>query len=60
MKFLFFQHKSQVLLRQNVLALKVFILINNHLLSTANGKDINTDYYITNCTLASRYHESVA
>ena len=28
--------------------LKVFILINNQLLSTANAEDINTDYYVTN------------
>ena len=39
--------------------LKVFISINNQLLSTANAKDINTHYYITNNTLASRYHGSV-
>ena len=38
--------------------LKVFILINKQLLSTANAKDINTDFYITNNTLASRYHGS--
>ena len=36
--------------------LKGFILINNQLLSTANAKDINTDYFITNSTFASRYH----
>ena len=35
MNSLFFQPKSQIL---------VFILINNQLLSTANAKDINTDY----------------
>ena len=46
------------LLRQNVFILKVFILIQ--LLSTANAKDFNTVYYITNSTLASRYHRSVA
>ena len=46
------------LLRQNVFILKVFILIQ--LLNTANAKDINTEYYITNSTLASRYHGSVA
>ena len=34
--------------------MKVYILINNQLLSTANAKDINADYYITNSTLASR------
>ena len=59
---IFFEPKSQILLRHNVFFLKVFILINNQLLSTANAKDIdfNTDYYITNNTLASRYHVSVA
>ena len=40
--------------------LKVFMLINNQLLSTANAKDFNTDYYITNSTLASNYYGSVA
>ena len=40
--------------------LKVFVLINSQLLSTANAKDINTDYFITNITLASRYRGSVA
>ena len=61
MNFLFFHLKSQILLRQtNMFILKVFILINNQLLSTANTKDINTDYYITNSTEASRYHGSVA
>ena len=35
-------------------------LINNQLLSTADAKDINTDYYITNSSLASRYYGSVA
>ena len=55
----FFQPKSQILLRQNMFILKVFNLIYNQLLSTANAKDINTDYYITNSTLASRYHGSV-
>ena len=34
--------------------------INNQLLSTANAKDINTDSYITNSTLASKYHGPVA
>ena len=34
--------------------LEVLILMNNQLLSTANAKDINTDYYITNSL--SRYH----
>ena len=42
-------------MRQNV-----FILINNQLLSTANAKDIKTDYYITNIFLALKYHGSVA
>ena len=41
MNSLFFQTKSQILLRENVFILKVFILINNHLLSTANAKDIS-------------------
>ena len=49
-----------MVLRQNVFILKVFFLINNQLLSAANAKDINRDYYITNNTLASRYHGSVA
>ena len=57
---LFFQPKSQILLRQNVFILKLFLLIKNKLLSTANAKNINTDYCITNSTLASRYHGSVA
>ena len=34
--------------------------INYQLLSTANAKDINTEYYNTNNILASRYHGSVA
>ena len=61
MNSLFFQPKSQnivatlILMRQNV-----FILINNQLLSTANAKDINTGYYVTNGTLVSRYHGTVA
>ena len=42
----FFQPESQILLRKNVFILKLAILINNKLLSTANAKDINTDYYI--------------
>ena len=42
---LFFQPKSQILLRQNVFILKVFIMINIQLLSTAIAKDFNTDYY---------------
>ena len=46
---------TQFFLRQNV-----FNLINNQLLNTANAKDINTDCYITNSTLASSYHKSVA
>ena len=41
-----------------MLILKKFIL--SQLLSAANAKDINTNYYIKNSTLASRYHESVA
>ena len=41
----FFQPKSQILLRQNVLILKVFILIHNQLLSTANAKDNDTYLY---------------
>ena len=45
------------LLRQNVFILIVFILIQ--LCGTANAMDINTDYYITNSTLASRHHGSV-
>ena len=45
---------------KNVFILKVLILANNQLLSTANAKDVNTDYYITNRTSASRYHGSVA
>ena len=49
-----------MLLRQNVFILKDFILINNQLLSSANAKDMNIDYYITNSTLASRYHGSIA
>ena len=66
MNYLFFSTKeanvvaTQILLRQNVFILKVFILINNQLLKTANAKDINTDYYITNSTLASMYHGFVA
>ena len=59
----FFQPKSQIfatqiLLLQIVFILKEFILINNQPLSRANDKDINRDYYITNSTLASRYHGS--
>ena len=50
----------QIFLRQNVIILKGFILINNQLISSANANDINTDYYIANSTLASRYHGSVA
>ena len=60
MKLLFFQPKSQILLWKDAFILKVFILANNQLLSAANAKDINTDYYITICTLASRYRGSVA
>ena len=41
-ELIFFQPKSQILLRQNVFILKVFILIINQLLSAANAKDINT------------------
>ena len=44
---------------QKVFTLKVFILINKQPLRTANANDINTDYYLTNCTLASRYHGSL-
>ena len=60
MKYLFFQHKSQILLRQNVFILQMFILINKQLLSTANAEDVIKDYFITNSTLASKYHGSVA
>ena len=56
MSSLFFQPKSQIL----VFVLKVFILINNQLSSAANAKDTNTDYYITNITLASSYYGIVA
>ena len=56
MSWLFFQPKSQIL----VFILKVFILINNQLLSTGNAKEINIRYYITRSILASRYHGSVA
>ena len=60
MNSLFFQPKSQILLRQDAFILQVFILINIQLLSTANAKNIKTDYYInTNSTLAARYHGSV-
>ena len=52
--------ETQILLQQHVFILKAFILINNQLLKTANSKDINTDYYITNSISASRYHGSVA
>ena len=48
--------KSQLL----VFILKMIMLVNNQLISTANAKDINADCYITNYTLASRYHGSVA
>ena len=34
--------------------------INNQPLITTHFKDINTKYYITNSTLASRYHGPVA
>ena len=34
-----------------VFILKMFTLINNQLLKTANAKDFNTDYYITNSCL---------
>ena len=34
--------------------------INNQLLITANSKDINAEFYITNSALASRYHGPVA
>ena len=33
---------------------------DNQLLSTANAKDIKTDYYITKSFLTSKYHRSVA
>ena len=49
-----------MLLRQIVFILKVFILINNQLLSTAIAKDVNTVYYFTNSTLASRHHGYVS
>ena len=55
MNSFFSQPKSQIL----VFILKVLILINNQLLSIANAKDINADFYITNSTLASRFHGSV-
>ena len=55
MNYLFYSiFYSQILLRKNV-----FNLINHQLLSTAKAKEINTDYYITNSTLASKYHASV-
>ena len=38
----------------------VYFFINKQLLSTANAKEFNTDYHITNSTLPSRYHGSVA
>ena len=60
MNSLFLPHKKQISLRQNKFILKVFILINNQLLSAANAKDTNTDYYFTNSTLALNYHGSVA
>ena len=60
MNSLFFQPKSQILLRSKFGATEFVRLINNQLLSTANAKDIYTDYYITNSLLASRYHGSVA
>ena len=55
MNSLFFEPKLQIL----VFILKVFILVNNQLLSTDNAKDINAGYCITNSTLASSYHGSV-
>ena len=44
----------------HIVAAKCVLLIKNQLLSTANAKVINTDYYIANNTLASRYNRSVA
>ena len=45
--------------------LKVFILINNQLLSTANAKDFNTDYYcfdfrteVTDCLCSGSFFSS--
>ena len=38
----------------------MLILINNQLVSAAYAKGINTEYYITNNALASRYHGSVS
>ena len=35
---------------ESVLLLQYVNKINNQLLNTANAKDINTDYYITNRT----------
>ena len=57
MNFLFLSNLSRKYCCEKMFILKVFILIQ--LLSTANAKDIKTDYYITNSTLASRYHGSV-
>ena len=55
------KYESVLLLKyESVLLLQYVHKINNQLLSSANAKDINTDYYITNSTLASRYHRSVA
>ena len=54
MKSLFFQPKSHI-----VFIFKVFILINNQLLSTANAKVINTDYSITNSTFKISWIYSV-
>ena len=45
---------------ENFILLQYEHKINNQLLSTANAKDNKTDYYITNNTLASMYHVSVA
>ena len=45
---------------ESVLLLRYVHKINNQLLSTANAKDIKTDYYRTNNHLASRYHGSRA
>ena len=57
MNFRFLSNLSRKYCCEKMFILKVFILIQ--LLSTANAKDIKTDYYITNSTLASRYHGSV-
>ena len=45
---------------ESALLLQYMHKINNQRLSTANAKDINTHYCITNRTLASRRYGSVA